>query len=31
MIVQQDFDQSALREAFGRFPSCVTAFCGMID
>jgi flavin reductase (DIM6/NTAB) family NADH-FMN oxidoreductase RutF len=31
MIVQDNFDQSLLRQAFGHFPSGVTAFCGMID
>jgi flavin reductase (DIM6/NTAB) family NADH-FMN oxidoreductase RutF len=27
----EDFDQALLRQAFGCFPSGVTAFCGLID
>ncbi|MDT5110426.1 MAG: hypothetical protein QOE20_2316 [Mycobacterium sp.] len=29
--VDDDFDQSLLRQAFGCFPSGVTAFCGLLD
>jgi flavin reductase (DIM6/NTAB) family NADH-FMN oxidoreductase RutF len=29
--VDEDFDQSLLRQAFGCFPSGVTAFCGLLD
>jgi flavin reductase (DIM6/NTAB) family NADH-FMN oxidoreductase RutF len=31
MIIQDDFDQNLLRQAFACFPSGVTAFCGMLD
>jgi flavin reductase (DIM6/NTAB) family NADH-FMN oxidoreductase RutF len=31
VIMQEDFDQSALRQAFACFPSGVTAFCGMVS
>jgi flavin reductase (DIM6/NTAB) family NADH-FMN oxidoreductase RutF len=29
--VDDEFDQSLLRQAFGCFPSDVTAFCGLLD
>jgi flavin reductase (DIM6/NTAB) family NADH-FMN oxidoreductase RutF len=29
--IDDDFDQSLLRQAFGCFPSGVTAFCGLLD
>jgi flavin reductase (DIM6/NTAB) family NADH-FMN oxidoreductase RutF len=29
--IDSDFDQSLLRQAFGCFPSGVTAFCGLLD
>jgi flavin reductase (DIM6/NTAB) family NADH-FMN oxidoreductase RutF len=29
--VDDDFDQSLLRQAFGCFPSGVTAFCGLLE
>ena len=29
--VDDEFDQSLLRQAFGCFPSGVTAFCGLLD
>jgi hypothetical protein len=29
--VDGNFDQALLRQAFGAFPSGVTAFCGLID
>jgi flavin reductase (DIM6/NTAB) family NADH-FMN oxidoreductase RutF len=29
--VNDEFDQALLRQAFGCFPSGVTAFCGMLD
>lgn len=29
--VNDQFDQNVLRQAFGCFPSGVTAFCGLLD
>lgn len=31
MITMQRFDEASLRQAFGCFPSGVTAFCGIVD
>ncbi len=30
-LVEDEFDQALLRQAFGCFPSGVTAFCGLLD
>jgi flavin reductase (DIM6/NTAB) family NADH-FMN oxidoreductase RutF len=31
VAVDDQFDQALLRQAFGCFPSGVTAFCGLLD